>query len=405
MNGVPGVTTRRILLVMPDPPLPFGNAAARWYYVLLKGLVERGNDVSAFAACSDRADVAAARELFPAPDYKLRVFPYPKRGTGLRSKWETFRQPYSYMFGPDLKRSLQADLDRGFDILHLEQVWAGWLGLRHVDQALLNVHYLVDIDLAKVRHGNPGTALRRAVTRRAERRILGHYRTITALTDRLAARVATFAPRASVHTVPLGMDLGFYPRRRIDYAAPGRHPTVSLIGSFNWEPTQSAARRLLTRLWPEIVRRVPAARLQIVGRDAKSTLREFAGTEAVSIFENVPDIMPYFYDADVMLYAPTRGSGMKVKVLEAFALGVPVVTNEDGVEGLPVLDGVHADVTDEDAVLIDRTVALLEDPGLRARRADAARSLVEQHCDPDRVIDILEAVYETVRRERGAECG
>lgn len=96
---------------------------------------------------------------------------------------------------------------------------------------------------------------------------------------------------------------------------------------------------------------------------------------------------------------------MKVKVLEAFALGVPVVTNEDGVEGLPVLDGVHADVTDEDAVLIDRTVALLEDPGLRARRADAARSLVEQHCDPDRVIDILEAVYETVRRERGAECG
>jgi glycosyltransferase involved in cell wall biosynthesis len=142
-----------------------------------------------------------------------------------------------------------------------------------------------------------------------------------------------------------------------------------------------------------------------VGREAERTLREFAGTEGVSIFENVPDIMPYFYDADVMLYAPTRGSGMKVKVLEAFALGVPVVTNDDGAEGLPVLDGVHADVTDDDAELIDRTVALLQDPGLRAKRADVARSLVEQHCDPDRVIDTLEAVYETVRSEKGAECG
>ncbi len=388
--------TRRIVLVMMDPPLPFGNAAARWYYVLLKGLVERGNDVSAFAACSDREDIPAARELFPAPDYKLRVFPYPKRGTGLRSKWETLRQPHSYMFGPDFKRSLQAELDRGFDILHLEHVWAGWLGFRHVDHALLNVQYLVDIDLAKVRAGNPAAALTQAITRRAERRILARYRTISALTDRLAARVASFAPRATVHTVPLGMDLGLYPRRRIDHAAPDRRPTLSLIGSFNWEPTSSAARRLLTRLWPEIARRVPSARLQIVGREAERTLGEFTGTERVSIVENVPDIMPYFDEADVMLYAPTRGSGMKVKVLEAFALGVPVVTNQDGVEGLMVGDRIHADVTDDDAELIDRTVALLQDPGLRARRAAAARTLVEQQCAPGRVLDILDTVYQSV---------
>ena len=394
--------TRRIVLVMMDPPLPFGNAAARWYYVLLKGLVERGNEVVALTACANPADVPAVRDLFPTPAFDLRTFLYPQRAAGLRSKWQSFRRPYSYMFGPELRQTLQSELDRGCDILHLEQVWAGWLGLGHVNRALLNVHYLVDIDLPKASTGSPVERLRQAATRRAERRILARYRTISALTDRLAARVASFAPRATVHTVPLGMDLGFYPLRRIDYAASGRRPTVSLIGSFNWVPTQLAARRLLTRLWPEIARRVPSARLQIVGREAERTLREFAGSEGVSIFENVPDIMPYFYDADVMLYAPTRGSGMKVKVLEAFALGVPVVTNEDGAEGLPVLDGVHADITDDDAVLIDRTVALLEDPGLRARRADAARSLVEQHCDPNRVIDTLEAAYETVRSERDA---
>ena len=390
--------TRRIVLVMMDPPLPFGSAAARWYYVLLKGLVERGNEVVALAACANPADVPAVRDLFPKPDFDLRTFLYPQRTAGLHSKWQTFQRPYSYMFGPELRQTLQSELNRGCDILHLEQVWAGWLGLRHVNRALLNVHYLVDIDLPAARTGSPSERLRRAVTRRAERRILARYRTISALTDRLAARVASFAPRAAVHTVPLGMDLGRYPLRRVDHAAPDRRPTLSLIGSFNWEPTLSAARRLLTRLWPEIARRVPSARLQIVGREAERTLGEFTGTERVSIVENVPDIMPYFYDADVMLYAPTRGSGMKVKVLEAFALGVPIVTNREGVEGLPVTDGVHADVTDDDDALIDRTVALLTDARLRASRASAARALVERHCEPIRVLDLLEAVYESVER-------
>jgi glycosyltransferase involved in cell wall biosynthesis len=225
------------------------------------------------------------------------------------------------------------------------------------------------------------------------------YRHIATLTSRLTARVRELSPGARVHTVPLGFDLGQYrfaPRE--DHRATDHAPTVGLIGSFNWEPTLSAARRLLTRLWPEISRRVPTARLQLVGREAEHALESFTGTEGVTIVENVPDIMPHFDSTDVMLYAPARGSGMKVKVLEAFALGVPVVTNREGTEGLPVEDGVHADVTDDDAALVDRTVALLDDQQLRTRRAAAARSLVERHCDPTRVMDRLEAVYRSLEQ-------
>ena len=47
----------RVVVVMVEPPLPFGTAAARWYYVLLRGLVERGHRVTAFAVCSNAADV------------------------------------------------------------------------------------------------------------------------------------------------------------------------------------------------------------------------------------------------------------------------------------------------------------------------------------------------------------
>ena len=101
----------RIALVLIEPPLPFGNAAARWFYVLLKGLVGRGHRVTAFAACSKPREIDDARRLFPAPAYDLRLYPFPERG-GPRAKWDTLRRPYSYMFGPDIRRDLEAELIR-----------------------------------------------------------------------------------------------------------------------------------------------------------------------------------------------------------------------------------------------------------------------------------------------------
>ena len=131
-----------------------------------------------------------------------------------------------------------------------------------------------------------------------------------------------------------------------------------MIGSMNWYPSHSAAVRLLTRLWPEIKRRIPNARVQIVGWQARSALKEFLEMPDVTIEENVPDIRAYFERTGVMLYAPARGSGMKVKILESFGFGVPVVTTSEGVEGLPAVDGVHAGVCEDDAGLIDRAVEL-----------------------------------------------
>src|SRR5579885_2252150 len=128
----------RIVLVMIEPPLPLGNAAARWFYVLLKGLVERGHRVTAFAACSRAADIKEAQKLFPAPDYDLRCYPFPHR-KGAAAKLQTLRRPYSYMFGSDLRRDLEKRLAEGFDVLHLEQLWSSWLGAGHRERALVNI--------------------------------------------------------------------------------------------------------------------------------------------------------------------------------------------------------------------------------------------------------------------------
>jgi len=146
------MTPLRVVLVMIEPPLPFGNAAARWYYVLLRELVARGHRTTAFAACSKAREMDEARILFPAPEYDLRVYPFPHR-PGLNAKLETLRRPFSYMFGPDLKADLARELAAGYDVLHLEQLSSGWVGLRHAGKAVVNVHFLYSIDLAEAGTG------------------------------------------------------------------------------------------------------------------------------------------------------------------------------------------------------------------------------------------------------------
>jgi polysaccharide biosynthesis protein PslH len=390
------MASRRVVLVMIEPPLPFGNAAARWFYVLLRGLVARGHRVTAFAAGSKASEIDEARELFPSPEYDLRLYPIPLGG-GLASKLRTFRQPYSYMFSQELRRDLQSQLEKGLDVLHLEQLWSGWLGLDHVEKAVVNVHYLARIDLAEPPTPGALGRLRHRIMLGAETRLLRSYPRITTLSPRLTEAVAAINPRARVSTVPLGIDASLYPFGT--NPAP-RSPTLGLIGSFNWQPSYAAAVRLFTRIWPEVRRHVPDARLLVVGRCAKSALAAYLDTPGLEIAEDVPDTIPYFQTIDVLLYAPDRGSGMKVKVLEAFALGTLVVTNAEGVEGLPASDGVHAGIAEDDAGLIERAIALLRDPDLRDRRRHAARALLEAHCGPGPTVDAVETVHESIARGR-----
>ncbi len=380
----------RIVVVMIEPPLPFGNAAARWFYVLLRGLVERGHRVTAFAACSKPGEIEEAARLFPQPDYDLRCYAFPARG-GLGAKWATLRRPYSYMFSQELRRDLKAVLAGGFDILHLEQLWCGWLGLGYRDRALLNVHYLQAIDQETLTPASWGDRLRLALGRRAERQLLHDFSHFRALSKRLSNKVRAANPAARVEIVPLGLDPDLYPF--ISDTQRTQEPIISVIGNMAWYPSCSAAVRLLTRLWPEIRRQLPEARLRIVGWNARSALRNFLDTPGVTIEENVADMRPYFERTGVLLYAPERGSGMKVKVLEALALGVPVVTTAEGVEGLPAEDGIHASICDEDAGLIERTVRLLNDRDAQNRQRAAGRALLEKHCGPGPTLDGMEHIY------------
>ncbi len=394
------MTPLRIILAMIEPPLPFGNAAARWYYVLLKELVERGHRVTAYAACIKPEEIEKARALFPAPKYDLRLYPFPAR-SGLVSKIETLRRPYSYMFSRELKADLERELAAGFDILHLEQLWCGWLGMKHRAKSLVNVHHLVWIDLANVVSPTFLERFRMWQMLNTERKLVRDFQHFRSCSPRLVPEMLRENPTATITTVPVGIDASQYPF--IPDSQRTAEPILSVIGTMNWHPSRSAAVRLLHQLWQEIKRRVPDARVQIVGWGARSSLAEFIQMPDVTIEENVPDTRPYFERTGVMLYAPARGSGMKIKILEAFGYGVPVVTTSEGVEGIPTIDGVHASIAEDDAGLIERAVKLLKDPQQQNRQRAAGRQLLEQHCGPKPTVDAIEAIYRNMMAKNSGE--
>jgi glycosyltransferase involved in cell wall biosynthesis len=197
------------------------------------------------------------------------------------------------------------------------------------------------------------------------------------------------------------MDLSLYPF--LDNTARVEHPpTLGLIAAFSWTPGYTAGIRLLKHLWPEVKRRVPEARLRLAGIYARTAFRDFLDLPDVDIQDHVTDVQGFFKGIDLQLYSPNPSSGMKFKVLESFAFGVPVVTNAAGIEGIPAEDGVHAGVCEDDAGLIERTVALLRDGKRRERQRVAARALLEHHCGEDRVLDQFEEIYDEIAPGTGS---
>jgi glycosyltransferase involved in cell wall biosynthesis len=383
---------RRVVVVTPEAPDPFGNAASRWYYVLLKGLAAGGHDVRALCAWTSAASAEAARARLAGSGVRLALFAYPDRAGSWRRKWATARRPYSYFIGPDLQRAVDTAAAAGYDVLHLEQMWAGYLGLAR-PRTVLSVHHLTSLDLRGAGVRSARGLLDRALMGRTERWMLRRFGAIRATTSRLATEILRANPAAFVATVPIAVDLDLYPR----LAARDEGETVGFIGSATWHIGHAAARRLLTRIWPRVRARRPAARLLLAGWGMGQAFGAHDGRDGVTVRGDVPDARRDFFErAALFAYPLERGSGMKVKVLEAMAYGLPVVATREGLEGVIDVPGSPPAAPDDDAAFAARVADLLAAPAERRRLADAGRRLVEAHFSPAATIPRIEALHAAV---------
>ncbi len=180
---------------------------------------------------------------------------------------------------------------------------------------------------------------------------------------------------ANAVEVPNGYELEWEPRAKVDVTDVDA-PVFSFVGLQSYGPNADASRWMATEVLPRIRESIPGARFRIVGRRGE-TLSALAALPGVTVTGAVDDLHEEMALADVAVVPIRFGSGTRLKVVEALANRIPVVTTTVGCEGIGVVDGEHVLIADDAAAFTDACIRLARDDELRQRLVDAGAQLFE----------------------------
>ena len=152
------------------------------------------------------------------------------------------------------------------------------------------------------------------------------------------AKVSSTDQVAPIAVIPIAVDTGqLQPIRR----KPGSRNIVTL-GTLHYPPNADGIRWFFNEVFPLIQQRVPDATLTIIGKNPPQDFLDLAARnpKTISVTGYVPDLAPYLEQSALMVVPVRAGGGMRVRILEAFARGIPVVTTSVGLEGIEAKPGV-----------------------------------------------------------------
>ncbi|MEI7887620.1 MAG: glycosyltransferase family 4 protein [Actinomycetes bacterium] len=161
-------------------------------------------------------------------------------------------------------------------------------------------------------------------------------------------------------------------------------PTMLFVGALDYEPNSDAVEWFVREVMPQILAKVPAARLRIVGRNPErvSWVRSQPGVDLLGL---VDDLAPELESADVSIVPIRVGAGTRLKVVEALAHCIPLVTTSVGCEGIAVQHNIDALVADNAAEFATACVSLLSEGDLRQRLSQAGEELFRRQYEWSRI--------------------
>ncbi len=177
----------------------------------------------------------------------------------------------------------------------------------------------------------------------------------------------------------------------------GDHPVLLFVGALDYEPNTEAMSWFLREVWPIVRRARPDVSVHVVGRGAEA-LGSLAEGPGIELLGSVPDIQAELDRADVSIVPIRVGAGTRLKVIEALANHLPMVTTSVGCEGIDVADGRTALISDDAAGFAGAVLRLVADGALRSRLADAGRELFEERYTWSGIRDRVAALARSTAR-------
>lgn len=216
------------------------------------------------------------------------------------------------------------------------------------------------------------------------RRLQTWERRLCAMCDGVAAVSETDAARFRedygltnvLGSVPTGVDVDYFGQTRL-HPVPGR---VAFVGSMDWMPNVDAVQWWVEAIWPLLKQKQPKASFAVIGRNPPLSVKALVERDSsIHVTGTVPDVRPHLGQAQVVVVPLRAGGGTRIKIYEAMAAGLPVVSTRVGAEGLPLKDGETILLADTPGEMAEAVGGLLADSERRARLAGAGQQWVRKH--------------------------
>jgi sugar transferase (PEP-CTERM/EpsH1 system associated) len=409
----------RILLLTPYPPFPPRGGGALRIWNLLRGIAQH-HDVTCVTFAPNPSAVAALAPLRTHAQV-ISVLGPPPRSLLTRARTTLF-SPHPDMalrnastaFTEALSRVLASER---FDVVQAESIEMAHYALQAaplvpitvLDQ--FNAEYLLQrraalTDLAASLRLPPrprsllGGIYSLVQWRKLaayEATLLRQFGAVLVVSAEDQAALRRLAPDTTPQIIPNGVDTDFFAP---DQAAPQRAsaPYLVFTGTLDYRPNIDALRWFCADVLPLLRRTHPELRLRIVGRAPAPAVQALHDGAAVEVVGEVPDTRPYILGAAAYVLPMRIGGGSRLKLLEALALGVPIVSTSMGAEGLIGLR--HAEqvlLADTPQAMAAAIGQILATPTLAQQLGTAARQFAVQHYDWRAITPLLERVYAAAR--------
>jgi polysaccharide biosynthesis protein PslH len=378
----------RILFLSQLLPLPVDAGPKLRSYYVLRYLAEAGHDIVLLCFVRPDDDPRHIKELqqmcrsvetVPIARSRIKDSIYGLRSICGSTPFLILRNHLSSM-----ERKLEEiTRNHGFDALHADQLWmAPYIeqvdhqGLRVLDQH--NAMVTIPRRMADVQR-NPliRTLLKgeAAKMEQYERRTCERFDHVVWVTrEDLAAVESPDAKHRNI-VIPIATDPSA--SRPIQRPGPFR---VTFLGGMHWPPNAEGIDWFAKNVWPQIAESAPSSVLTIIGKNPPRKLLRTIGTR-IEAPGYVPDLEPFLAETAVFVVPLLSGAGMRVKILDAWCWGIPVVSTTIGAEGMKGQHGDNLLIADDAPSFADATLRVMQSRSLADRLSENGRATVETYYD------------------------
>ncbi len=223
---------------------------------------------------------------------------------------------------------------------------------------------------------------------RYESQVVEKFNRCITITDIDKERIESMNSKSACVSIPSGVDISYFHPINCE-----KEPdSIIFIGALDWFPNIDGIYWFCKKVFPLIKAEVSSVRLYIVGRNPPARIKKLENENLV-VHGSVKDIREHLAKSSVTIVPLRIGGGMRIKILEALAMGIPVVSTSIGCEGIDITNGREVLIADAERVFARNILSLLQDEKLARILGENGLKLVKSRYIWEEIAEKFEGVY------------